>query len=126
MVREVLVDDKGLCSGVSYVDTRTLKEVTINARVVVLGASACESSRLLLNSKSANFTEGLANSSGVIGKYLNDSTGASRGAFVPALMNRKRYNEDGVGGMHVYTPWWLDSRKMDFPRGYHIEYGHFW
>lgn len=123
MVREVLTDDKGLCSGVSYVDTRTLQEVTVEARVVILGASACESARLLLNSKSPLFTEGLANSSGVIGKYLNDSTGASRGGFVPALMNRKRYNEDGVGGMHIYTPWWLDSRKMDFPRGYHIEYG---
>jgi choline dehydrogenase-like flavoprotein len=28
-----------------------------------------------------------------------------------------------VGGMHVYTPWWLDNKKLDFPRGYHIEYG---
>lgn len=25
--------------------------------------------------------------------------------------------------MHVYTPWWLDNKKLDFPRGYHIEYG---
>jgi choline dehydrogenase-like flavoprotein len=45
------------------------------------------------------------------------------GAFVPALLDRKRYNEDGVGGMHVYSPWWLDNKKLDFPRGYHIEYG---
>ena len=37
-------------------------------------------------------------------------------------MDRDRYNEDGVGGMHVYTPWWLDNKKLDFPRGYHIEY----
>jgi choline dehydrogenase-like flavoprotein len=39
------------------------------------------------------------------------------------LFDRKRYNEDGVGGMHIYTPWWLDNAKLDFPRGYHIEYG---
>jgi choline dehydrogenase-like flavoprotein len=124
MVREVLTDPKtGLATGVSYVNTQTMEEVTVKAKVVVLGASACESSRLLLNSKSARFDNGLANSSGVIGKYLNDSTGASRSGFIPALMDRKRYNEDGVGGMHVYTPWWLDSTKMDFPRGYHIEYG---
>jgi choline dehydrogenase-like flavoprotein len=38
-------------------------------------------------------------------------------------MNRKIYNEDGVGGMHVYTPWWLNDKKLDFPRGYHIEVG---
>jgi choline dehydrogenase-like flavoprotein len=36
-------------------------------------------------------------------------------------MNREIYNEDGVGGMHVYSPWWLDNKKLDFPRGYHIE-----
>lgn len=124
MVREVLTDAKtGLCTGVSYIDTLTMEEVGVRAKAVVLGASACESARLLLNSKSARFPEGLANSSGVVGKYLNDSTGASRSAFVPSLMNRKRYNEDGTGGMHVYTPWWLDNRKLDFPRGYHIEYG---
>src|SRR5213075_2464682 len=31
------------------------------------------------------------------------------------------HNHDGVGGMHVYMPWWLDNKKLDFPRGYHIE-----
>ena len=124
MVREVLTDAKtGLATGVSYVDTITLQEVSVRAKTVILGASTCESARLLLNSKSARFPNGLANTSGVIGKYLNDSTGASRSAFVPALMDRKRYNEDGVGGMHVFTPWWLDNKKLDFPRGYHIEYG---
>ena len=104
-------------------DKNTLGEKSIRAKIVVLGASACESARLLLNSKSSRFPEGLANSSGVVGKYLHDSTGLSRSAFIPALLDRKRYNEDGVGGMHVYTPWWLDNKKLDFPRGYHIEYG---
>ena len=56
-------------------------------------------------------------------KYLHDSTGASMTAILPHLVGRKRYNEDGVGGMHVYTPWWLDNKKLDFARGYHIEYG---
>ncbi|TDB64519.1 GMC family oxidoreductase [Arundinibacter roseus] len=124
MVREVLTDQTtGLATGVSYVDKEKLTEHTIKAKIVVLAASACESSRLLLNSKSPRFPNGLANSSGIVGKYLHDSTGASRSAFMPMLMDRKRYNEDGVGGMHVYTPWWLDNKKLDFPRGYHIEYG---
>lgn len=123
MVREVLTDAKtGLATGVSYVDKISLSEKSVRAKIVVLGASACESARLLLNSKSSRFPEGLANSSGVVGKYLHDSTGLSRSAFIPSLMDRKRYNEDGVGGMHVYTPWWLDNKKLDFPRGYHIEY----
>ena len=77
----------------------------------------------MLNSKSPRHPNGLANSSDVVGKYLHDSTGADMGGIIPELFDRKRYNEDGVGGMHVYTPWWLDNKKLDFPRGYHIEYG---
>jgi choline dehydrogenase-like flavoprotein len=123
MAREVLTDSKGLATGVSYVDKNTLEEKTVKGKIVILAASACESARLLLNSKSSNHESGLANSSGVVGKYLHDSTGAGRSAFVPSLVDRKRFNEDGVGGMHVYSPWWLDNAKLDFPRGYHIEYG---
>lgn len=123
MVREVHTDtNTGLANGVSYVNKLDLKDYKINAKMVVLAASACESARILLNSKSSRFPNGLANDSGVIGKYLNDSTGASRQAFIPSMMDRERYNEDGVGGMHVYTPWWLDNKTLDFPRGYHIEY----
>jgi len=90
--------------------------------VVVLAASACESARLMLNSKSDQHPNGIGNSSNVVGKYLHDSTGAAMGGVLPQLYGRKRYNEDGVGGMHVYSPWWLDNKKLDFPRGYHIEY----
>lgn len=124
MVREVLTDpNTGLSTGVSYVNKMDLKEYSVKGKIVILAASTCETARILLNSKSSRYQNGLANDSGVVGKYLNDSTGASRSAFVPALMDRKRYNEDGVGGMHVFTPWWLDNKKLDFPRGYHIEYG---
>ncbi|MFZ6001326.1 MAG: GMC family oxidoreductase [Bacteroidota bacterium] len=122
MAREVLTNYEGLATGVSYVDKTDMQEYEVSARVVILAASACESARLLLNSKSSRNPNGLANSSGVVGKYLHDSTGASMGAILPHLVGRKRYNEDGVGGMHVYTPWWLDNKKLDFPRGYHIEY----
>jgi choline dehydrogenase-like flavoprotein len=39
-------------------------------------------------------------------------------------MNVPRHNSDGIGGMHVYVPWWeLDKKNKDFPRGYHIEVG---
>ncbi len=123
MVREVLTGANGLATGVSYVDKKDLQEYQVNAKLVILGASAGESARLLLNSVSPSHPDGLANSSGVVGKYLHDSTGASLGGFLPQLMDRKRYNEDGVGSVHIYTPWWLDNKKLDFPRGYHIEYG---
>ncbi|MGI8597952.1 MAG: GMC oxidoreductase [Chitinophagaceae bacterium] len=122
LVREVLTDREGLATGVSYVSKDNLQEYRVKGKTVVLAASACESARLLLNSKSPRHPNGLANNSNVVGKYLHDSTGAAVGGVLPQLFGRKRYNEDGVGGMHVYSPWWLDNKKLDFPRGYHIEY----
>jgi choline dehydrogenase-like flavoprotein len=122
MAREVLTDNEGKATGVSYVNKDDLMEYQVSGRVVILAASACESSRLLLNSKSKRHENGLANSSDVVGRYLHDSTGTAMGGVLPQLFDRKRYNEDGVGGMHIYSPWWLDNKKLDFPRGYHIEY----
>ncbi|GGH11024.1 GMC oxidoreductase [Mucilaginibacter phyllosphaerae] len=123
MVREVITNKDGVATGVSYVNKLDLQEYQVNAKTVILGASAGESARILLNSKSAAHPGGLANSSGVVGKYLHDSTGSGAGGFLPQLMDRKRYNEDGVGSVHIYSPWWLDNKKLNFPRGYHIEYG---
>lgn len=121
MVRAVTLDDAGNATGVSYVSKVDMKEYKLRARVVVLGASACESARIMLNSKSKTHPNGVGNSSGMVGRYLHDSTGADRMGIMPELIDRERYNEDGVGGMHVYTPWWLDNKKLDFARGYHIE-----
>jgi choline dehydrogenase-like flavoprotein len=108
---------------VSYIDTATGREQAVRAKVVVLAASACESARLLLNSKSARHPNGLANSSGAVGRYLTDTTGTSIRGHIPALADLPPHNDDGAGGHHMYIPWWLDNRKLDFPRGYHLEIG---
>jgi choline dehydrogenase-like flavoprotein len=121
MVREVTTNDQGLATGVSYVDKRSGEDRHVQAKIVVLAASACESARILLNSKSNTHPDGLANSSGVVGRYITDTTGTSVGGFIPKLVDQPAHNCDGVGGMHVYMPWWVDNRKLDFPRGYHIE-----
>jgi len=121
MAREVSTDDAGLASGVSYVDKRTGTDRHVRARIVVLAASACESARLLLNSRSSRFPQGIANSSGAAGKYLTDTTGTDVAGFIPKMVNHVPHNEDGVGGGHLYMPWWIDNKKLDFPRGYHVE-----
>ena len=123
MAREVTVDEAGLANGVSYIDTATGREHHVRGRIVVLAASACESARLLLNSKSSKFPHGLANSSGVVGKYLTDTTGTGVSGHIPAMMDGVPHNEDGASGAHLYMPWWLDNNTLDFPRGYHIELG---
>ena len=121
MVKNVTTNDEGLATGVSYINKEDMMEYQMKGRAVVLGASACSSARILMNSKSTQHPNGLGNSSDHVGRYLHDSTGAGLTAFVPDLMDRKIYNEDGVGGLHVYSPWWGDNKKLDFPRGYHIE-----
>ena len=127
MVREVILGADGKAVGVLYIDKKTGKEERAKARVVVLAASGCESARILLNSKSTLFPNGLANSSGKVGRYLMDTVGSDLSGQIPALENCPAYNEDGVSGMHLYTPWWLYQQqlanKIDFPRGYHIEIG---
>jgi choline dehydrogenase-like flavoprotein len=127
MAREILVDENGKATGVSYVDRKTGEERRVKGRIIVVAASACESVRLLLNSKSPRFPNGLANSSGLVGKYIMDTVGANGGGQIPLLENLPPLNEDGTSGMHVYTPWWLyqeqHAGKLNFARGYHLELG---
>lgn len=127
MVRSVDVDADGRAGGVTFIDRKTGMAESVNARVVVLAASACETARILLNSKNDAHPRGLANSSGQVGRNLMDSTGASFAGYVPALEGRPRYNEDGHTGNHLYIPWWGHQAQtrgeLDFPRGYHFELG---
>ncbi len=124
MARELVTDGSGKITAVSYVDKATRSEKQIRCRAVVVAASACESARLLLNSKSSRFPNGIGNSSGMVGRNLTDSVGYGASGHIPALEGLPRHNSDGIGGMHLYVPWWLyDDHKKDFPRGYHIELG---
>jgi len=127
MVREVLVGPDGMATGVSYIDRKTRQEIAVKANVVVLAASCCETARILLNSKNSHFPNGVANSTGLVGKYIMDTVGASVGGYLPILEDLPPQNEDGVGGMHMYMPWWQYQQqkagKLPFARGYHIEIG---
>ncbi|MBL9204451.1 MAG: GMC family oxidoreductase [Opitutaceae bacterium] len=127
MVREVTMDDAGKATGVAFINRKSKQEMKVKARVVVLSASACESVRVLLNSKSVRYPNGVANSSGKVGKYIMDTVGARLSGQIPALENLPAHNEDGAGGGHVYVPWWLykeqHAGKLGFARGYHIEFG---
>lgn len=124
MARELITDSSGKVTAVSYIDTATRTEKQIRCRTVVLAASACESARLLLNSKSSRHSNGLANSSGAVGRYLTDTVGFGLSGQIPALTGLPKHDSDGFGGMHMYIPWWLwDKKSKEFPRGYHVEIG---
>src|SRR5215467_1786424 len=123
MARELIAGKDGKVSAVSYIDKATKEERRLHASAFIVAASTCESARLLLNSRSTLFPDGLANSSGVVGHYLMDTVGSDAGGYFPQLENMPAHNHDGVGGMHMYLPWWKFDRKNEFLRGYHIEFG---
>jgi choline dehydrogenase-like flavoprotein len=103
MAREVLTDKDGLATGVSYINNEDMQEHQVTGRTVILAASACESARLMLNSKSSRHPNGLANNSAAVGRYLHDSTGADMGGIIPDLFNRKRDKLIGVVGCCVQS-----------------------
>ncbi len=84
MAYKVLMDaDRNRARGVLYIDRHTREAREIHARVVVLCAQAQESVRILLNSATSQYSNGLANSSGVLGRYLTAHvrSGGGRGEF---------------------------------------------
>lgn len=123
-VREVEVNKEGKATGVIYIDRTTGREERVKAKAVVLAASSGDTVRILLNS---NAGKNIANSSGLVGRYIMDTVGTSVEGQVPALENVPPHNEEGAGGAHTYAPWWgykdQAAGKLDFPRGYHIELG---
>lgn len=122
--REITTDENGRATGVSYIDRTNRVEHHVRAKAVLVAGGCLESTRLLMNSKSSRHPNGLANSSGELGKHLTDTVGFSMGGYFPKLMGRKIENEDGIGGGHLMVPWWLQGKgKRNFRRGYHIEMG---
>ncbi|HTM47698.1 MAG TPA: GMC family oxidoreductase [Bryobacteraceae bacterium] len=120
----VLVDENGRASGVQYFDRNTKEEHKVYARVVIVAASTIDSTRILLNSKSGAWPNGIGNSSGVIGRYLTEQVRFHMYGFVPELMGGKTQNDDGIGGEHIYMPRFnhRDGRKRDYLRGFGMQF----
>ena len=95
-VREISVDNSGRVTGVIYFDAQK-REVVQKAKAVVLSANASESARLLLLSKSARFPDGLANSSGIVGRYLMLGGGASASGLFEHPLNDYKGVVSGTG-----------------------------
>jgi choline dehydrogenase-like flavoprotein len=120
----ILVDDRGLANGVQYFDRNTKQERRIMAKRVVVAASCVDSTRILLNSTSERFPNGIGNSSDVIGRYLSEQIRFTIQGFAPDLIGGKVYNDDGIGGEHMYLPRFnhRDGRKRDYIRGFGCQF----
>ena len=122
----VLMDEKtNRARGVAFIDTQDKKDYEVYAKTVVLGLGAMESTRLLLNSKTREYVNGLANSSGVLGHYLMDNIKSGFiGGLLPQLKGARVTNEDGAGGGHIYVPRHTNikgGRKSNVLRGWQFQ-----
>jgi len=120
IAREIQVDrNTGLVNGVSYIDRLSKREYRVGARVLVLGASTLESTRLLLNSNN------LANSSGVLGRYLFDQFYVKNcvQAIVPEARGGKAPRDLMGGGGYIPRFRNLKPGEKKFLRGYAFDFG---
>ena len=124
-VHRVLLDrSTGKARGVSFIDTTNKLEYEAYGKTVVLGASMVESIRILLNSRTSEFPQGLANSSGTLGRYLMEHVAfnAIQGYF-PQLVGQASTNDDGPGANSLYIPRYNFGKKNDkFLRGYRFTF----
>ncbi len=72
VVSHIVTDTEGRAKGVHYISRISKIDKEAHARVVVIAAATLESTRILLNSRSPRFPNGIGNSSGVLGHYLMD------------------------------------------------------
>ena len=133
-VRKIQTDPRGLVTGVVYFDSAK-REIMQRAKAVVLSANGAETPRLLLMSRSNLFPNGLANSSGVVGRHLMFNGGAFVGGVFEHEVNGhksvqvsryvqdhyrldKKYDIAGGGGIDLRFDWYPISFALDgLPEG---------
>lgn len=126
VVREITVDkNTGKASGVHFIHRYSKQEFFVPARALMVGASTLESTRLLLNSKSRQYPNGLANSSGTLGQYLFDQFYVKNvvSAIVPEARGGGGERNLMGGGGYVVKFRNIKDREKNFVRGYTYDFG---
>jgi choline dehydrogenase-like flavoprotein len=118
LAREIRVDREGKARAVSVIDTVTRQEEEIRARVFAVSCASIESARLLLNSRSPQFQNGLANSSGLVGRCLTGHITVGVSGYLEELAGTKPVNNDGATDHSYIARFNLDGKKRDYSGGY--------
>jgi choline dehydrogenase-like flavoprotein len=123
VVSEVTIDRDGKATGVHYIHRETRADREARANIVVLAAATLESTRILLNSRSSRFPDGIGNSNGILGHYLMDHfTVEGAGGEIPSLKSSRR---EPIGNPCGYLiPKYVNTdshRNGAFLRGYRFD-----
>lgn len=119
--REILLDREGRARAVSVIDTVTRQEEEIRARYFAVCCATVQSARLLLNSRSPQFPNGLANSSDAVGRYFSGHAGTEVLGYLEDLVGTRPINNDGATD-HSYIPRFkFDRRSKKYIGGFHYQ-----
>lgn len=109
-------------TGVAVIDAQTGEKQHYHARIIFLCASTVASAQILLNSRSALFPNGLANSSGVVGHYLMDHMmGPGAMGIIPGYEEYVEFGNRPTGG---YIPRFRNNGRRDEELGFTRGYGY--
>jgi hypothetical protein len=111
MAREVVVGPDGLARGVSYIDKKTRAKSRSTPRSWCWPPVAAKRRASCSIPRAASFPTAWRTPAGLVGRYLMDTVGSDVGGYLPILEDLPPRNEDGVGGMHMYMPWWLTGAE---------------
>ncbi|HUB03360.1 MAG TPA: GMC family oxidoreductase [Terriglobales bacterium] len=124
IARSILIDGEGNASGVAYIDRDSRQEYEVYGRAVVVAASCIESARIMLNSQSRHWPNGIANSSGQLGRNLCDHLYADTASgYFPQLLGQPSFPDNVSANPIAWMPRWQNlngPREEKFIRGYSI------
>jgi choline dehydrogenase-like flavoprotein len=105
-------------SAVLFINSRTRQHHRVRARAIALACGPVEDVRMLLMSKSRRFPEGLANSSGCVGKNLAAEMNVGMFGYLESLLGARVANDDGTGTHGVIANPYYAIPSPAFARGY--------
>jgi choline dehydrogenase-like flavoprotein len=120
VVREVMVSPENRVTGVAYINRETRQPGEVRARVVVVSCACAQSVALLLMSRSRLYPEGLANSSGQLGRHFIPHFTGGVQAFLTGLIGQPVTNDEGFLD-HAYVPSFMHNRPREYARSFGMQ-----
>ncbi|MEZ5351443.1 MAG: GMC family oxidoreductase [Bryobacteraceae bacterium] len=123
IVREVSVTQENRVDGVKFLDRETLREGEVKGRAVVVSCACVQTVALLLMSKSRLYPNGLANSSGQLGKHFIPHFTNGVSCFLTDFVGKPPVNDEGFLD-HAYIPSFMHTRQRDYARSFGVQFNY--